>query len=731
MADGPVVVTINGVDKTAFVERTSLTIRDSLNQPKTCKFTTLLGYQPPPTATVTVNRGTIALFAGTVTVVTQTYRGGNPADANLVWEVSVTNYNFLLRRRRPTGSWVATSATTIAQSLITNFVTGGFTSTNVQAALAAVTIDFDASQDAGGALSALAALIGAYWYVDESRDLHFFITEASSTPDPIDNSNTAVYANPPLTSTLDYNNIQTVVDVVGAGTTTVLPTAIGATVLPVAANGMFSASGGSARVAPAQFITYTGVGAGFISNLATWASRSATLGRNWQGVIWADALGLFVAVAGDVAPSTIMTSPDGITWTNRTSPNNATWTAITWASSLSLLCAVASSGEVMTSPDSITWTARTAAAANAWEGICWSGSLFVAVAGTGANRVMTSPDGITWTSRTAAVAAVWEGVAWSPSLSLFCAVGDSVNNAIMTSPTGTTWTQRTGAPINGAWKGVAWSDTLALFVAVGGTFGTASGVVATSPDGIIWTQRTAANTNPWVNVIWASGFNMFIAVSIDGTNDSRYRIMASPDGITWSAYPEPQTGTWQDIAWSTSLGRLVVVGINSLGSPNTMVMTSDQTPYATLTGVSGLTIAVIQGAVVRVWVQRTNAAAVAALAAIEDGGTSDGVHIGFIDDSTLDSVTKCNQAGDAALAAYDAGISTVHFLSTDLKIRSGKPITINRTHPPISSITLTIQDVEITHLFDAAPQGPQYSVMASPSKFTLVDFFAQLAIAKQ
>jgi hypothetical protein len=718
MADGPLTITINGVAQTANVLYDSLTITDTLNQPKTCTFTTFNSYQPPVAATVVILRGTIPLFAGSILTVQQLYVD---SVTNVNWLVTAINYTFLLRRRRPFKSYAAVSATTVAQDLITSF-SSTFTSVNVQAALPTVTIRFDGSQDLLGCLGALATLIGGYCYVDDARDLHFFLSEATNLPDNLDNSNTSAFNDPPLTATVDYSQIRTRDYVVGRQTTAPLGAAPHATTLTVADGSSFSVGGGTV-VVNGQQITYTGIGLGSVQGLnqLQWATATNPFpAETWTGVVWAPALNLFVAVSGTSDVHAVATSVDGTTWIAQTPSASSTWQAIAWAPALSLLVAVSSNGLIMSSPDGVTWTARTAPAADHWTGVCWSPdrSLFVAVGTSGTYQIMTSPDGVTWTGRTPPSTAQWFKVVWAPALGLFAAIAQTTASAVMTSPDGITWTLRSTPEVGFT---IAWSPTLARFVVTAGVS------AMTSPDGITWTLHS--NSMPvasasWTGLVWAD----FLFVATCDQAAATGNVAVSLDGITWVIGIGPLTSIWRSIAWSPTLTRLVAVGSTAGNVASIMTTTGLEVVLTGIpaTGAGSIAGAIAVGDAVALLVQRDNLTAQAALAAVEDGGASDGIHEGYVQDASLTTIAACQAAGDADLALFDSPITTVTYATGDMKSVSGKPVVVNRTHPPIGPITLTIQSVTITNLGVAAPAGPIYTVSASSVKFALTDLLTRL-----
>lgn len=710
-------IAINGVDVRTRTRVADLVIHDVLNDAPNFVNGTIDGSAPIVGHGIVVGLNTVTgsdrIFGGTIQNVSQTYEG---VTTNRAWNFLAIDYTFLLNRRRPFGTWTTTSATTIVQSLITNF-SSGFTSTNVAAALPNVSVNFDGSEGFGACLSQIASLIGGYWYVDEGKDVHFFVTEATAAPDALDSNNRSLLLDPPVTYTTDLSQIRTRVYGRGHGEPTLTDTAVGATVMRVDnAAAWFSAGGGSA-ISETQRLTYTGIGRAYEFTATDWlAATSSALTSRWNDVLWVETLGLFVTV-GDGAG--VMTSPDGFTWTSRTPSSVSGWNAIAWAQSLTLLVVVSTNGLVMSSPDGITWTARTAATADPWWDIAWSPalSLFAATAISGTFRVMTSPDGINWTSRTAAAALSWQSVAWSPSLALFAAAsGDAVTNTVMTSPDGITWTRRTTA---GAITTIAWASGPALFV------GMATSAPMTSPDGINWTVRTGAMpTNNWFGLTDASELGLLVATS-DGASNN---IATSSDGIVWTAAQPPASASWRAIAWSPSLGRLVGVGYTT--APASKVMTNSSVVFRTLTGIppsgaGSITTAIGAGSVVNIWVQRDDATAQTALASMEGG---DGIHEDVVADERRNKISLIALC-DARLALFKNPIVTLSYATQDIKTKSGKTIHVNLTAPTSLSGDFVIQDVTIGRIDVAPGEMPVYTVTASSVRFSLEDVLRHLLAA--
>jgi len=335
--------------------------------------------------------------------------------------------------------------------------------------------------------------------------------------------------------------------------------------------------------------------------MPTWSTGTIIPTGNYNRIVWADSLNLFVAVGSGASGQRIATSPDGVIWTGRSDPvaGSPTWQSLAWNGSV--LVAVSSSSNVITSPDGVTWTERTPSEANSWMDVCWAAELtqFVAVANTGTHRVMTSPDGISWTNHTASSAKAWSAVAWSSELTLLVATATTTGTAsIMSSPDGVTWTDRsTAGTVAFSSHGLVYAPALTMFVA--GT--TSSSNLYRSTDGITWTNWSgppAGWTQRQQTGVWCPEIGQFVFTS----NSLNNQVLTSSDGITWAAtLMDDGAGgdffaIWQGIGWSPTLSAVSLLkgggstSVYALGRsllPNTV--TPDHGPVAgdtaaTLTG---------------------------------------------------------------------------------------------------------------------------------------------------
>ena len=243
----------------------------------------------------------------------------------------------------------------------------------------------------------------------------------------------------------------------------------------------------------------------------------------WAGIAWNGRV--FCAIA----PSTAVTSVDGINWVTQTIPAG-NWRAIAWNGRV--FCTVASTADKFAvSPDGVNWTSGTLPVSGSYRCIAWNGSVFCTIA-FGAADVLTSPDGVTWTAGTMSASASWHAIAVFGIA--FCAVASGTTAA--TSLTGLTWTAQT-LPSSGTWAAIGWNGQRLCALRSDAAVG------AVSTDGVSWTGTTLTTTD--FNAIAWNG-DVFCAISTGGSNAAA----TSFDGITWTAQTLPTATTWYAIAWN-------------------------------------------------------------------------------------------------------------------------------------------------------------------------------------
>jgi hypothetical protein len=302
---------------------------------------------------------------------------------------------------------------------------------------------------------------------------------------------------------------------------------------------------------------------------SSWASTTCPSQPSIGRMAWSPELGLFVAVGGSAATTSIFTSPDGVTWTARNNPASASniFTGVVWCPELGLFVVQSNYSTPLSSPDGITWTARTGSSAGTWISMAYSPQLKLIISwGTSWSAgVLTSSDGVTWTRNTG-IAAFNGGpgqgsTAWAPELGLFCTIiGNGPNSTAMTSPDGVTWSSYnlpSTMNLSYGYPGhLCWSPDLKTFITGAGT-----NQVAISKDGANWTVYPCPTTIGNLDVIhWAAEFGLFVVIG-GGTN----AIYTSPDGINWTTTSGvlPTTGNWNACAYSPELGIIAAINKNS------------------------------------------------------------------------------------------------------------------------------------------------------------------------
>jgi hypothetical protein len=300
----------------------SMQIRDALFEaPNTCAFT-IYGAAPnvgQPLEVWINSNDPVLLFGGELQTVDRTYKG---RPGTVLHPVTAIDDTARANRRRPLRPYVNTSATAIAQDLIATYAPG-FSSAGVEAGLPNVSINFDGSEGGmKGCLTALAKLIGGYWYF-ENKTLYLFVTPPGNPPDPIDDTPHRFLHEPAITWSIDKSQVRTRVYGKGASTRIVASLAANTDRVPLENAEMFNATGGQAIAgrtpdgAASRVVTYTGVqlggGGGLVGPGAAPSSPPALalltgLGMDTGAFNYAVS---FATASGESLPSPIATITTG------------------------------------------------------------------------------------------------------------------------------------------------------------------------------------------------------------------------------------------------------------------------------------------------------------------------------------------------------------------------------------------------------------------------------------
>lgn len=209
--------------------------------------------------------------------------------------------------------------------------------------------------------------------------------------------------------------------------------------------------------------------------------------------------------------------------------------------------------------------------------------------------------------------------------------------------------------------------------------------------------------------------------------------------VTAGAGPFSPTGGWaqigQQVARYTGItgNTLTGIPISGPGALTSTVKYGEHVDAApALTGVTGISVGLVKGAPVNIWIQRDDLAAQADQAAIDLANgrvPADGIYDGppIVDERRGEAslIALC----DATLALFSRPIQTVTFAARDPKLKSGKPLHFAVTTPPIGPVDLTIQEVTIDQIDVAPGTLPRFSVTASSVRQSLDDLLRRMAAA--
>lgn len=249
-------ITINGVDRSAgYVRIAGLSISDLLDGTPNTATLRVSHFTPVKGHEVKMALGSLDanhyLFCGHILTVDQVFELNTPT--NVAYDLSCISYEWLLNNRTVTKKYTSTSATAIVLDLIASF-TSGFATIHVASGLEALDEITFTNEHVTTCLDRLARRIGGYWYIDYTKDLHFFLTESDTAGSIMDG---AVRTLQGLKVTTDLSPVRTRIAFEGGGSTALVALAPGETTLPVVEGVWYNASGGTV-VSGAQRITYTG-----------------------------------------------------------------------------------------------------------------------------------------------------------------------------------------------------------------------------------------------------------------------------------------------------------------------------------------------------------------------------------------------------------------------------------------------------------------------------------------
>jgi hypothetical protein len=750
----------------------SLVLHDVLGSEPNSGSLTCATTAPALGASIRIGLGTLddahLLFGGEIQDFDQTYFA-SPAKAAL-YPVTLIDHTFRLNKRRPFGTWVNVSASTIARTLVAAFATG-FTANHVQDNLPAVSINFDGSQDFMSCLRNLATAISdstnkGKTKVDYTKDVWLYLTYTGEQPDPLDRTHPPLNEPAPIRFSLDLSQMRTRVYGKGHGEALLSDVSIGEFILPIADAVMFNASGGKAIAsttpdgAQTQILTYTGVRLGGSGSLVgpgaapsvapTVATTAGTeLGAGVYQYAYTD-----VTAAGETIPSPIgsittgpMAAPAApqVAYFNTGAPafpfavgDGIRYWAVTFGTA---------DGETAPSP-----TFAPAVPYPLGPGGPYAANVLFTV----------GPSGTTYRR-------IYRTVQNGSQLKLVATVADNTTTTYVDS----TFDGSLGA--NAPTSTTALSQRVNVTgIAIGQASVTARKLYRTVVNGsqlkLLTTiaDNTTTTFGPDTTVDGSLGANAPTSDTSGLTQPAGQVIAGATSLPTASAGPFSATGGWVTLYGQQTVRYTGISGNNLTGIPasgpgsitTTVIYGSPVLPAPSLTGVVGVALALAKDSSVNIWVQRDDLAAQAQLGALElddQGNPTDGIReYTIVDERSTEArmIALC----DADLAIFSRPVVAAEYYTRDPKTKAGRTATISlstvtgstvlpavfdplvfdgavflTTDTTVDALTpwgqtgdFTIQSVDIT--FDAPELNPLYHVMATSVSFTLTDLLRRVAL---
>jgi hypothetical protein len=224
-------VSVAGTDRSLAFDRESVRILDAIEEDPNTATIEVFGFTPAVNEVLIIARGNTTLpqnwlFRGKITEARQLRWKLN--QGRVVYRLQAVDGTPLLGTRLYTKQWTSTSATAIAQDILT-FAPSGFTGNHIASGLPSVTIQFKMAP-LNDALTQLCRAFGGFWYADYEDDWHVFTSETTEVPLTINANNARFYR-------LEYgSNIDTIrnkVWVEAMGSTVLAARVAGDTTIPV------------------------------------------------------------------------------------------------------------------------------------------------------------------------------------------------------------------------------------------------------------------------------------------------------------------------------------------------------------------------------------------------------------------------------------------------------------------------------------------------------------------
>ena len=175
-------VLIDGVERKQSIDQESLEVEDNLtSQVDVCQFTVthyrVSDWTPAVGSEIVVYDGTTKAFGGYIVNIESIIEGAGV----ITYKVTAKDYTYLMDGKIVFKEYTNVTVESIIADIVSTFLPAGFTTTHVSTTGVTVTYIIFNYEQPSKCLQALADLIGYDWYVDSSKDIHFFDRQVGET----------------------------------------------------------------------------------------------------------------------------------------------------------------------------------------------------------------------------------------------------------------------------------------------------------------------------------------------------------------------------------------------------------------------------------------------------------------------------------------------------------------------------------------------------------------------
>ena len=309
----------------------------------------------------------------------------------------------------------------------------------------------------------------------------------------------------------------------------------------------------------------------YSSNGIDWTVTNSTNDlMNWDKVLWASGMGLFVccsSTTGTVASGTnnkFMTSADGVNWTNRASAQDTIgYIYMAYSPDLNMISGMSSTNTItFSSIDGINFVNNTTTSyTGTLRDMIWSSKYkcFILLSNLSSyNYIYVSGDGLSYANSYTTLGGDSFSICWSPYLETFALSGSTSYHIATTGYINTrvnTYIDTAAPNSTTAVSKVEWCDKFKCFFLVNSQ-GTNRVKRLIENKTLSYPGHDLINSSAWRNVCWSPSLNLFVATAESGIDN----FMVSSDGLNWKRANNYFLGLdIRGICWSPELSMFIAV----------------------------------------------------------------------------------------------------------------------------------------------------------------------------